>query len=170
MNQSPLKLARYAVLTLAVLTGPVIVAPNSWQAYAYDTSSTSSLNVDKSGVAIRGYDPVAYFTLGKPTKGNPKFSMKHNGATYHFATLKNKETFASNPAKYAPAFGGFCAMGTVFEKKIDGDPTVWKIVDGKLYLNVGTPTQKRWLEDVPGNIKTGEGNWTKIKDKAPKDL
>ncbi len=137
---------------------------------AYDEASTSAVNVDKSGLAIRGYDPVAYFTVGKPTKGEAGFSAKHDGATYRFASAANRDAFVKDPAKYVPAFGGFCAMGAVFEKKLDGDPGLWRIVDGKLYLNVGEPAQKRWLEDIPGNITKAGRNWPNISARAPKDL
>jgi YHS domain-containing protein len=153
----------------ALLVAGVAVLP-PMPALAYSETSTKAINVDTAGVAIHGYDPVAYFTVGKPTPGNAQFTAKHEGATYRFASAANRDAFQKEPAKYAPAFGGFCAMGAALEKKLDGDPKLWRIVDGKLYLNVGEPAQKRWLEDVPGNIKKAESNWPKIKDKAPKDL
>ena len=71
---------------------------------------------------------------------------------------------------YAPQFGGFCAMGVVLEKKLDGDPQAWRVVDNKLYLNVNKDIQKKWLEDVPGNISKAGKTWPEIKNKAPKDL
>lgn len=153
-------------LGIAVLAVPASIGP----AFAYDPASSSAVNTDAKGVAMRGYDPVAYFTAGKPTPGDAKFSAKHEGATYHFASAANLDAFNKEPAKYAPAFGGYCAMGAVFEKKLDGDPNLWRIVDGKLYLNVGEPALKRWLEDPKGNISKASTNWPKIKDKAPKDL
>lgn len=164
------KYLRLSLLAIGMLTAGVALPAISSHALAYDETSASAINVDKAGVAIRGYDPVAYFTQGKPTKGDPKFTAKYDGATYNFASAVNRDAFIKDPARFAPAFGGFCAMGAVFEKKLDGDPNLWKIVDGKLYLNVGTPAQKRWLEDVPGNIEKAKQNWPKIKDKAPKDL
>ncbi|MCA0422331.1 MAG: YHS domain-containing protein [Proteobacteria bacterium] len=139
-------------------------------ALAFDAGSTAAINVDTAGLAIRGYDPVAYFTVGKPTRGDAKFTAKHDGATYHFASAANRDAFQKEPAKYAPQFGGFCAMGAVMEKKFDGDPNLWKIVDGKLYLNVSEPAQKRWLTDTAGYIKQANQNWPKIKDKAPNTL
>lgn len=139
-------------------------------AFAYDETSKSSVNVDKAGIAIKGYDPVAYFTDGKPTLGTKEFTAYYQGATYQFASAAHRDAFTQNPAKYAPQFGGFCAMGAVFEKKLDGDPNLWKVVDGKLFLNVGEPAQKRWLEDIPGNVSKANSNWPKIKDKAPHEL
>jgi hypothetical protein len=87
-----------------------------------------------------------------------------------FSSAANRDLFTANPGKYAPAFGGFCAMGVALEKKLDGDPTAWKLVDGKLYLNLNKDVQKKWLEDVPGNLKNAQMTWPKIKAKAPKDL
>lgn len=163
---------RRAVLRAALLAGvtllPTVVSGT--RSFAYDETSQAAINVDKAGLALHGYDPVAYFTVGKPTKGDAKFTAKHDGATYQFADAANRDLFAKDPAKYAPAFGGFCAMGAALEKKLDGDPSLWRIVDGKLYLNVGEPAQKRWLEDVKGNIGKADANWTRIRDKAPKDL
>lgn len=149
-----------------MLAAPIAVG----SVQACDPQSTSALNVDPAGLAMRGYDPVAYFTAGKPTLGSAQFAAKHEGGTYRFASAANRDAFNKEPTKYAPAFGGFCAMGTVFEKKLDGDPNLWRIVDGKLYLNVGEPAQKGWLEDVPRNISKASANWPKISTKAPKDL
>jgi YHS domain-containing protein len=158
------------LLIVSTLAALAIASPLMSTAFAYDPASTSAQNLDASDVAIHGYDPVAYFTVGKPTKGDPKFTAVHDGAIYRFASAANRDAFKKNPAKYVPAFGGFCAMGAVMQKKLDGDPTLWRIVDGKLYLNVGAPQQKRWLEDAPGNIDKANKNWSAIKDKAPKDL
>ncbi|KAF0228278.1 MAG: hypothetical protein FD175_2059 [Beijerinckiaceae bacterium] len=161
---------RRSVLALGLGLAVVATPINLGTAFAYDEGSESAINVDGKGIALRGYDPVAYFTLGKPTPGDAKFTAKHDGATYHFASATTRDAFTREPAKFAPAFGGYCAMGAVFEKKLDGDPNLWKIVDGKLYLNVGEPAQKRWLEDTKGNISKAAVNWPKIRDKAPKEL
>ncbi|MDZ4365424.1 MAG: YHS domain-containing (seleno)protein [Afipia sp.] len=170
MTSHPIVLARRSLFGLAALAAAGALCLPASMALAYSETSTKAVNIDTAGLAIRGYDPVAYFTVGKPTPGNAQFTAQHDGATYRFASAANRDAFVKEPAKYAPAFGGFCAMGAVFEKKLDGDPNLWRIVDGKLYLNVGEPAQKRWLEDVPGNIGKAQTNWTKIKDKAPKDL
>lgn len=140
------------------------------QAMAYDETSTAAVNVDVAGIALRGYDPVAYFTIGKPTPGDKQFTATYDGAQYLFASAANRDAFVAEPAKFAPAYGGFCAMGAVFGKKLDTDPTLWRVVDGKLYLNVGEPAQKRWLEDVPGNITKANENWPSIMNAAPKAL
>lgn len=152
-----------AALSFIALLGP---AP----ALAFDADSTSAINVDKAGVMLRGYDPVSYFADGKPAKGSAQYSAKHDGATYHFSSARNRDAFAANPARYAPQFGGFCAMGAALGKKLDGDPDVFRVADGKLYLNVNADVQKRWLDDVPGNVKQANTTWPSIRNKAPKDV
>lgn len=138
--------------------------------FAQDQNSVSANNVDAEGIALHGYDPVAYFKVKKPTLGLSNLSHTFDGGIYRFSNLSNLEKFRANPAKYVPQFGGFCAMGVVLEKKLDGDPQAWRVVDEKLYLNVNKDIQKKWLEDVPGNISKAGKTWPEIKNKAPKDL
>ena len=138
--------------------------------FAYDDKSSSALNLDAQGVALKGYDPVSYFLAAGPVQGNAALLERHEGATYRFSNSANRDAFKANPAKYVPAFGGFCAMGVVLDKKLDVDPNLWRVVDGKLYLNVHKPAQTRWLEDIKGNIGNGEKNWPLIKDKVPNTL
>lgn len=137
---------------------------------AYDTASTSAINTEAGNVILHGYDPVAYFTAGKPVQGDAKFSATHGGAVYHFASQANLRAFQADPEAYVPQFGGFCAMGAALGKKLDVDPTQFKVVDGKLYLNVNADVFKKWSEDVPGNIAAADANWPLIKDKAPASL
>lgn len=141
----------------------------SLPAFAYDENSTAAVNVDAQGVALRGYDPVAYFTVKAPTAGQAKFSARHAGMIFNFASAANRDLFKANPAKYAPQFGGFCAMGVALEKKLDGDPQAWLVAeDGKLYLNVNKDVQKKYLENVKGNNETAVRNWPGLKNKTPK--
>ena len=89
-------------------------------------------------VAIRGYDPVAYFTEGRATKGSPAISQTWLGATWHFSSPKHRDAFAADPVRYAPQYGGFCALGTANEEaSANIDPEAWRIVGGKLYLFAG---------------------------------
>jgi len=125
------------------------------------------LTLKGPGVAVHGYDPVAYFTAGKPVQGVAEHSIVHSGATYRFANADNLKAFKANPEKFVPAFGGYCAYGVSVGAKFDGDPRYWKIVDGKLYLNLNKEIQKTWLKDVPGNIEKAEKTWTKIEHIAP---
>jgi YHS domain-containing protein len=138
-------------------------------AFAIDENSTAAVNVDAKGVAMRGYDPVAYFTAKMPTAGDAKFSAKHDGMTFHFASAENRAMFKASPAKYVPQFGGFCAMGIALGKKLDGDPEAWLVADdGKLYLNVNKDVQKKYMENVKGNNETAVKNWPGLKNKTPK--
>lgn len=139
-------------------------------AYALDPASTSAVNVTAEGVAANGYDVVAYFTDGKPTRGSAEFTAAFEGATYRFASAAHRDAFAADPAKYAPQFGGFCAVGASFGKKVDNDPTQWSVLDGKLYLNSGAQAQSLWLKDEAGTAAKASASWPGIKDKTPQEL
>ncbi|SDR47348.1 hypothetical protein SAMN05519103_03625 [Rhizobiales bacterium GAS113] len=128
------------------------------------------INATITGLALRGYDPVAYFTDGKPVLGDFTITAQFEGATYRFASEDHKALFVKEPGKYLPQFGGFCAFGTAQGYKVDGDPNVWKIVDNKLYLNLAPPVAARWNQDIGGFIKTANEKWTDLKDKAPSEL
>ena len=154
------------VVALSVGGAALVAVTNS---YAYDETSTSSINVNAEQVILKGYDSVSYFQ-GAPTQGDKRFSVKHDGATYYFASAENLETFKNDPYKYAPQYGGYCAMGAALGKKLDVDPHQYKVVDGKLYLNVNADVFKKWSEDVPGNIAKADANWPHIKDKAANTL
>ena len=127
----------------------------------------NDVNATPTGLALQGYDPVAYFTDGEPTKGDWDISSEYNGATYRFASEAHKATFEADPEAYAPAYGGYCAFGTAMGFKFDGDPTLWKIVDDTLYLNLSPAVQERWSEDIPGFIENADTNWTDIVDADP---
>lgn len=161
----PISLAGLA-LVAAISMGGASFNP----AAAYDPTSTADINVDESKLALRGYDPVAYFSGGQPTPGSADFSAEYMGAVYHFASAQNRDAFTANPAKYAPAYGGFCAMGAALGKKLDGDPTIWKIVNDRLYLNVSADAFRVWQSDIEGNIAKAEKNWPQIKNKTPESL
>ena len=128
--------------------------------------STSAVNVDKSGLALRGYDPVAYFDTGRPTKGLPSIDATVNGARYLFATEEHRKAFHADPAKYTPQFGGFCAIGTSFGEKVDADPETGRVVDGKLYVNFNAKVQALFNKDIPGTIARAKQNWPTVKDKV----
>ena len=116
----------------------------------------------KGGVAIDGYDTVAYFTENKAVKGSSSFTHQWNGATWHFSSAKNLALFKAEPEKYAPQYGGYCAWAiaekdTLFEI----DPDRFDFYGGKLYLNYNKSTQKKWKADRPGMIKRGDANYKK---------
>jgi YHS domain-containing protein len=123
-----------------------------------------------STLAVQGYDVVSYQTGKRPIRGNGHFVSVYDGATYQFSSADNQKIFEKNPEKYVPAYGGFCAFGASVGKKFIGDPEVWRVVDGKLYLNLDTRIQAEWLKDVPGRIKSADANWRNISDKNPASL
>jgi YHS domain-containing protein len=126
--------------------------------------------VANSTTGIGGYDAVAYFTEGKPTRGNGHHVTVFDGVTYLFASEDNKKKFEANRQKYLPAYGGYCAFGVTEEKKFATDPEAWKIVDGKLYLNLDKDVQAEWEKDVSGNIRKADSIWPRIKDTPASDL
>ena len=121
------------------------------------------INANGNDLAIQGYDPVAYFTQEKPTIGSNDFTATYKNAIYLFSSEQNRDLFRASPAKYAPQFGGFCAYGVTKGRKFDTDPTAWRVVDGKLYLNLNKDVQKVWLENVPGYITNANQTWPTIK-------
>lgn len=113
----------------------------------------------EDGVAIKGADPVAYFEQGKFVQGVSEFSYNWEGATWQFSSAGNRDLFISHPEQYAPQYGGFCAWAVSQGSTAPIDPTAWKIVDGKLYLNYNDKVQSRWQKDIPGNIAKADQNW-----------
>lgn len=115
-----------------------------------------------NNVAVSGYDPVAYFTVGKPVKGDPKFKATFQGAEFRFASAANLARFKANPVAFAPQYGGYCAWAVSQGYTASGDPMVWKIVGGKLYLNYNAEIGQRWSKNIAGFIKSGDANWPKL--------
>jgi YHS domain-containing protein len=159
------KFALAVGLSAALLSGFATIP-----AFAFDENSTAAINVDESGLGLRGYDPVGYFEAGAPTKGSADLTAEHNGVTYHFASSENRDLFTANPSKYAPQYGGFCQMGAALGKKLDGDPAVWRIDGDKLFVYAYPAAKEGFVQDIPGNTQKADTNWPVIKDKAPKDL
>jgi len=126
------------------------------------SSAVAPVNVTPEGVAIKGYDPVAYFTDGRPVKGNKEFQYKWNGAKWWFASKEHRDLFKSNPSRYAPRYGGYCAYAVSQGKTADIDPDAWNIVSGKLYLNLNKDVQELWSKDIPGYIRKADRNWPRI--------
>jgi YHS domain-containing protein len=126
----------------------------------------ATVNSDGSGLALHGYDPVAYFEDGRPVKGSADLTVEHAGATYRFASAANRDDFVENPERFVPQYGGYCAYGMAQGGKYDVDPEAWKIVNGKLYLNKNRSVQQTWNEDIPGYIAEADRNWAEV-GKAP---
>jgi YHS domain-containing protein len=125
----------------------------------------TQFNLDKSGLAIDGYDPVAYFT-GKPLDGKKDLTLDYQGVTYRFATKENRAAFKANPAKYEPQYGGWCAyaMGAKGDK-VEVDPETYKIIDGKLYLFYNkffNNTLKSWNKDESHLKTNADQSWVRF--------
>lgn len=114
--------------------------------------------------AIRGYDPVAYFSDSMAVKGKPEFTYVWNDAVWYFKSAKNRDLFIGNPDKYAPQFGGFCSYGVSRNYKVKSEADAWSIVDGKLYLNYDTQVQKKWLADKNAYIEKAKSNWVMLEN------
>jgi len=120
------------------------------------------INKPSDGVAIKGYDPVAYFTDGKPVKGNRAFEYVWMGAKWHFSSAAHKDLFIKNSEQYAPKYGGYCAYAVSVGSVADIDPEAWNIVAGRLYLNLSKKIRDKWGKDIPGNIKKADEKWPAI--------
>lgn len=145
---------KIAVVILSVLMGQI--------SFAQQTLRTKHFNVEK-GIAIQGYDPVAYFTNNKAIKGNKQFAATFEGITYYFSSNINKETFIKNPKAYEPQYGGWCAyaMGATNEK-VEIDPETFKIKDGKLFLFYHSwvnNTLPKWNKDENNLHTKADANW-----------
>ena len=116
-------------------------------------------------VAIKGYDPVAYFTVSKAVKGSEKYSHRWLGATWRFSSPEHQNSFQATPAKFAPQYGGYCSDGVAYgQATANIDPEAWRIIDGKLYLNFD-PGSAQELEEVEGQLEKAEANWPEIQKK-----
>ena len=122
-----------------------------------------SVNKGEDGVAVKGYDVVAYFDQKQPMKGDPKYSYEYNGAKYNFVSSGHLALFAKSPEAYLPQYGGYCAVGTSMGHKADIDPESWAVIDNKLYLNSSKGAQKLFDKDPQSAIKKADQNWTKLK-------
>lgn len=118
-----------------------------------------------SSLAVSGYDPVAYFTQGKPVEGNGDHEYEWNGATWRFSSAENLGSFKAEPESYAPQYGGYCAWAVSQGYTAPSDPQAWRVVDGKLYLNYSEDVQKKWVRDIPGFIAKADTNWPKVLEK-----
>ena len=147
----PLDRRAAAALGLAAVLAP-----------ARGLAAEDAVFTDWFGHAIRGYDPVAYFTEGRPVEGLPAHELAWNGATWRFASAENLARFRADPEAYAPQYGGYCAWAVSQGYTASVDPEQWRIEDGRLYLNYDAEVQARWLRDVPGFIAAADANWPAV--------
>ncbi len=147
----------FAIAVAAVAAAIMILAPRfDMHAFAAEPPVFTGL---VAGVAVGGYDPVAYFTQGKPVKGSADVTTSYEGATWRFASAENRAAFQADPVKYAPQFGGYCAYAVALGHTAKAEPDAWTIHDGKLYLNYDKSVQALWEKDIPGYIAKADANW-----------
>ena len=133
-------------------------------------SEITTYNVDADNVAIDGYDTVAYFTEGKPVKGSGEFEHVWEDARWQFSSVSNRDLFAANPDRYAPQYGGYCALGIAAGEFAQVDPEAWAIIDGKLYLNKSKEFLAIWEEAPAAHIWVSEHNWAENRAKLRNNL
>jgi YHS domain-containing protein len=117
----------------------------------------------EGGVAIGGTDPVAYFTQGRPVRGERGHALMWHGVEWHFSSEETRAAFEADPVRFAPQYGGWCAWAVAEGYTASSTPDAWAIVDGKLYLNYSRGIQRRWERDIPGNIDRADANWPAIR-------
>jgi YHS domain-containing protein len=132
------------------------------------SQTKSLLNLDKTGVAIQGYDPVAFFTDHKPVLGKPELPARHNGAIYYFASKEHRDLFKADPGKYEPAFGGYCAYGVSRNKLVAIDVEAFQIVEGRLLLQYSKGVRNDFNKDTRGNLTKADANWPALLEKKGK--
>jgi YHS domain-containing protein len=143
--------------TFAGLPGSAVAGSSASPVAAVNTAD---------GLALKGYNSVAYFTDGQPTKGADQYSFQWKGVTYRFASAENLKRFKADPEKYLPQYGGYCAYAMSLDRIADIDPHRWAIVGGKLYLNNDFLAQNLWSLNKSGNIASADRNWPLYPKKA----
>lgn len=129
------------------------------------TAAKPPVNKGDDDVAIKGYDTVAYVTAGRAVAGTSRFEYSWNGARWRFANAENRGRFIRQPERYAPQFGGYCSWAVSRGYTADVDPESFRIVDGRLYLIYSKTVQRRWEQDIPGNIAKAQANWPSVLNK-----
>lgn len=150
--------SRRAALAVTALTFAAGVG--SW--YGIETlrpAEARPINVGGDQIAIRGYDPVAYFTLGAATPGDPEITYRWSDAVWQFSTTEHRDLFIADPETYAPAYGGYCAMGMADGFIANIDPNAWTIRDGRLYLKRSLARIEQWRSNAEAYIARAEENW-----------
>lgn len=157
----PMSLPKTRHLIAASLLGLALVG-TAYAAPAVNTLKRGLLSDSATGVAINGYDTVAYFTDGKPVKGSDAFVREWNGAKWKFASQQHLDLFKAAPEKYAPQYGGYCAYGVSQGYLVSIEPEQFTVLDGKLYLNYDSGVQKKWTKDIAGYNKIADGKFSDL--------
>lgn len=120
---------------------------------------TNTVMATEPQIAIKKYDPVAYFTENKAMQGTDEYSFTYHNMAWYFSSQNNRDLFVSDPQAYAPQYDGYCAWAMTESRLAQTDPKVWKIVDGKLYLNCSKAAYEKWARDIPAHIKIADRIW-----------
>ena len=151
----------YRFVSVAVV---LLVAVGLTLAATQVSGQTKTLvNADPNGVGLHGYDPVAYFTDGKAVKGDPQYHSKYDGATYYFRSGDDKAVFDKEPERYAPQYGGYCAMAMAMGKLEDADPNYFLVYEEKLFLQRNEKAHMMFSKDPEGNRKKADENWSTLR-------
>ena len=164
----PFLTSRRTILGLAVV-GAIVVAAAGYFAFP-SQAEISDVNVSEGNVAIHGYDPVAYFTVGKATKGKGDIEHVWRDARWQFASAGNRDLFTANPERYAPKYGGYCAGGMAVGEYADIDPEAWTIVDGRLFFNYSKDYRTVWRISPESHIIYADYNWENNRDQLRDNL
>ena len=144
-----------SILAVGIATGLLTAAASAG-------TLVDPVNKNRNGLALKGYDPVAYFKHDKPVKGSAEITHDWMGATWRFASAENRDAFAADPAQYAPQFGGYCSWAVSQGYTADIDPEAWRIVEGQLHLNYNKKVQRKWEQDVSTRIQKANRNWPNL--------
>ncbi|MFT3785510.1 MAG: YHS domain-containing (seleno)protein [Tepidisphaeraceae bacterium] len=155
-------------MRLASLLLVVLVCVVSAVSFAGEAPTKIYVNQDWWGTALKGYDPVAYFTDGAPKEGDKSITASYQGATYRFTSVEHRQLFEKEPPKYAPQFGGFCAFAVSKGYTANIDPNAWDIVDGRLILQYSLDVREQFRKDTSGNLAKADANWPRIRDENGK--
>ena len=167
MNRRPFRIVLFVLIALSLFFIAIAI-----YAGGGPEDSGSGIHVDRAGIAARGADVVAYFSLKADSEavlGIKEHAYQWNGASWLFSSIENRETFAAEPERYAPQYGGYCAWAMARDKLATIDPDMWTIVDGKLYLNYSAKTQKNWAENMDKQIVAADEFWPERNKKLASD-
>lgn len=150
----------------SIIAGLVIIVGIGFAAYLFNPFAEEAKGIvntlGTNGIAIKGYDPVAYFTERAPREGKPDYTVEYKGAKWLFVSEKNKALFEANPERYEPAYGGYCAYGVAQNYLVKIEPEAWAIRNDQLYLNYDLDTQKRWSETPDSYIEQANEKWPEL--------